>query len=276
VLKTSGAIVQNVVVNDPDSNTSKLKVHSWKMFSRRLGRYPDAHACLGSKIGDVKDRTWWHTTGKARDQFNDAEDEIQQHLANVFMPKYRSIVYFDLFMIGQTEQSAIPTIMFFCVEKEPRKRAKEAIDKSQILVKLPGFRTGHIAREPIIGPLIQPASTDTSIGILDETSMYTEVYVDPAEPIRALGMPIYAKHSNGSWRRAVGYAVFKERKCFLMSVAHVFVKRANEDHEVIVDDDNDFDFGSDTGSEERDDSNMNTWSSTYSDSGTSTRSSEGT
>jgi hypothetical protein len=46
-------------------------------------------------------------------------------------------------MIGFNLSSSKPTIMFFCEEKEPRKKAKKIIDNGGLLEGLPGYRTGH-------------------------------------------------------------------------------------------------------------------------------------
>jgi hypothetical protein len=222
------------------------------LLMRKSQPYPDVHACIGSFIGHFNERDWWHATGKAREAFKTVEKELLDHLQAAFEDTYRSTVHFHLFMIGRGRSSSKPTIMFFCEEKEARKKAKKVIDESGILKQLPGFRTGQQARQPNIGTLIQPA-TDRESGLRSmQPSLRAEVYYHPFDDIQAIGMPIFVKHSNGRWRGATAYRVFKDDKCFLMSVAHVCIESIPTTND-LSDDDSDFDFGSETGNDIGDD-----------------------
>jgi hypothetical protein len=225
---------------------------------RKSQPYPDVHACIGSFIGHFNERDWWHATGKAREAFKTVEKELLDHLQAAFEDTYRSIVHFHLFMIGRALSSARPTIMFFCEEKEPRKKAKKLIDESGILKQLPGFRTGQQARQPNIGTLIQPA-TDGESGLrLIQPSLRADVYYHPFDDIQAIGMPIFVKHSNGRWRGATAYRVFKDDECCLMTVAHVCIESIPTNIDDLSDADSDFDFGSEAGSSIRDDNQTST------------------
>jgi hypothetical protein len=73
-----------------------------------------------------------------------------------------------------------------------------------------------------------------------------QVYFDSSHPIRAIGMPVFAKHSNGMLRRATANAVFDGQKCIYMSVAHVFVHGNPESFITMAEDDSEYDFGSGT------------------------------
>jgi hypothetical protein len=228
------------------------------LLMRKSQPYPDVHACIGSFIGHFNERDWWHATGKAREAFKTVEKELLDHLQAAFEDTYRSIVHFHLFMIGRALSSARPTIMFFCEEKEPRKKAKKVIDESGILKQLPGFRTGQQARQPNIGTLIQPA-TDGELGLRSiQPSLRADVYYHPFDDIQAIGMPVFVKHSNGRWRGATAYRVFKDDECFLMSVAHVCIESIPTNIDDLSDADSDFDFGSEAGSDTRDDNQTST------------------
>lgn len=239
---------QTVRADFTDCVASEVKPHSWNIFTRKPRTYPNALACLGKKIGNFEERTWWHATGTARTAFDVAEDEIRQHLEKTFRNKYPSMVYFHLFMIGKSEELAIPTIMFFCDDKKPRQEAKEAIDKSWLRDKLPGFRTGHYARQPNFGSLIQPANTDELEGEARKPIMNTDVYFNPLFPIRALGMSVFVSRREGDWARATAYAVFKQNQCLMVTVSHIFIEEEPE-ASAITSDEKDFDFGSDSESE---------------------------
>jgi hypothetical protein len=150
-------------------------------------------------------------------------------------------------MIGRTADSAIPTIVFFCEEKEPRKMAKKTVDEGGLLARLPRFRTGHYAKQPSVGRLIQPASADEAAREPYKPGSIPEVYFDPSHPIETIGMPIFVKQSGDVLRRATGNAVFNGSKWMIMSVAHVFVDRGSTVQDDPLDGgDDEYDFGSGT------------------------------
>ncbi|KAH4639700.1 hypothetical protein HBH81_094080 [Parastagonospora nodorum] len=220
------------------------------IFKRRSRAYPGVQTCLGSFIGISNERHWWYATGKAREDFEAVEAYVQEQLEADMKDSYRSTVYFKLFMIGRDEISAKPTIMFFCEEKEPRERAKKVLDKRGLLLRLPGFRTGHQSEQPITGPLVQPADVSENKDLSPErVDHLTEAYYDPQGSVGALGMAIFAKHRNGRWRKATAYRVYQGEKCFLMSVSHIFVEQTLSDRDGTLDNDGDYDFGSDCSSD---------------------------
>jgi hypothetical protein len=232
----------------------QLRTTHMQLFKFRSQPYPDVHACIGNPVGRFHEREWWHATGKAREDFKTIEEQLLEQLRAAFHDTYCSIVHFHLFMIGRAQSTAKPTIMFFCEEKEPRKRAKRILDEGGLLNQLPGFRTGHQARQPGIGRLIRPATGSKAENNSDHPSghpiMHFEAYYDPSYEVRALGMPIFIKGSQGGLRRATAYRVFHQDRCFLMSVAHVFAEDSHNKADSSTDEDSDFDLGSDTESEE--------------------------
>jgi hypothetical protein len=91
-------------------------------------------------------------------------------------------------MVGRDQVSAKPTIMFFCEDKEPRKRSKKIVNEGGLLRRLPGFRTGHRAKQPGIGLLVQPATNHNSV--------HNEV--NPIEGGSRRLLPPYRKETNVS------------------------------------------------------------------------------
>jgi hypothetical protein len=207
--------------------------------------YPDIHKCVGNLIGNYHDRDWYCALGKAREDFKVVEQELVDQLHSAFKDKYCSTVHFQLFMIGRGRSSAKPTIMFFCEEKDMRKKAKRVIDNGGLLDKLPGFRTGHQAKQPNIGSLIQPATQDELASGSERRVAQTAVYYDPSCRIRALGMPIFVKHNDDTWRRATAYMIYKDDQLLLMSVSHIFTPSFPPITNTAEDDDSDHDLGSD-------------------------------
>jgi hypothetical protein len=244
---------------------TEFKLRKSALFKRGLQPYPDVHYCIGNFVGHINERDWWHATGKAQEAFKAIEKELLNQLHTAFKDTYSSSVHFHLFMIGQGRSSAKPTIMFFCEEKEPRKKARKVIDESGILKQLPGFRTGQQARQPDIGTLVQPAIDGELGNRTIQPSLHADVYYDPSNDIQAIGMPIFVKHSNGNWRGATAYRVFKDGQCYLMSVAHLCIESIPTYVDDPSDEDSDFDFGSEAGSNTEDDNQTTTTLSAVSD-----------
>jgi hypothetical protein len=235
------------------------------LFIRRLQPYPDVETCIGKLIGRFNGRNWWPATGKAQEAYRAVKEDLLEKLNTAFEDTYRSSVHFDLFVIGRDLLSAKPTIVFFCEEAKPREKAKKVLDESGILKRLPGFRTAHQRRQPNIGAVLFPAIGEES-GYRPITPVrHMDVYYDPLCEIRADGMPIFVKQSNENWRKATAYRLFKDDRCYLMSVAHVFDDRVEQLRNDALDDNNDIDFGSEGGSDfEGEDQTMVTLPTTYS------------
>jgi hypothetical protein len=228
------------------SEPLRKKARFWR---RTKKLYPNACACIGTKLGDFHGRTWWHAVGKVQAIFRLAELDILEKLRTEFTDSYSSIVHFQLYMIGHSEASAIPTIMFFSADKEPRKKAKKAIEEGDILSKLPGFRTGHQAKQPIVGPLIRPAKGKAPTQAPNSTGPTLDVYFDPLRPIQAIGMPVFVKHRGDAIRQATANAVFEGQACVFMSVSHVLFDHTAAPQDYSTDTDSEYDFGSGTESE---------------------------
>ena len=223
-----------------------------RFWKRTTTCYPKASTCIGSKIGVFHDRHWWHAIGQAREAFKLVEIDILEQLKAVFTDSYSSIVLFHLYMIGRSAELhiAIPTIMIFCEEKEPRKKAKKAIEQGGILEKLPGFGIGHQAKQPGVGSLIQPATENDGMNQHISSAPASDVYFDPSRAVKAVGMPIFVKHSNAFLRQATANAMFEGQKCVYMSVSHVFLDNTFSTPKTTTETDSEHDFGSGTESEE--------------------------
>ncbi|KAJ4376053.1 hypothetical protein N0V83_001334 [Neocucurbitaria cava] len=187
--------------------------------------------------------------GQAQEKFISVELEILEQLRAEFTDSYSSIVHFHLYMIGRTAELATPTIMVFCQEKEPRKKAKKALEEGRIIEKLPGFRIGHQSTQPLVGSLIQPATERSAMDQLGLPGSAPRVYFDPSHAIQAFGMPIFVKHSDAILRQATANAVFDGEKCVYLTVSHVFHQNAESVQNTTTDSDSEKDFGSGTEAE---------------------------
>ncbi|CAO2652015.1 Nn.00g002980.m01.CDS01 [Neocucurbitaria sp. VM-36] len=204
-----------------------------RFWKRTPKFYPNVLECIGAKIGFFHDRHWWHATGQAREEFKSVELDILEQLKAIFTDSYSSIIHFHLYMIGRSAELARPTIMVFCEEKEPRKKAKKAIEEGGILEKLQGFRIGHQARQPEVGLLIQPATEGSGPQEHGLPSSAPDVYFDPSRPVQAFGMPIF--------------------KCVYMMISHVFLDNTQFMQNATTNSDSEYDFGSGREVEDDDD-----------------------
>ena len=129
--------------------------------------------------------------------------------------------------------------------------AKKTVDEGGLLAKLPAFRTGHLARRPGVGNLIQPASRDDATNPPAGSDSISEVYFDPSLPMKTIGMPIFVKQTGDVLRAATANAVLRGSEWMLMSVAHVFLEDKTDPQDLSVGDDEDeYDLGSGTEVEE--------------------------
>lgn len=215
--------------------------------------YPNVCACIGTEIGFFHERYWWHAAGPARQQFSLVEPEIVEQLNSVFTERYSSIVLFHLYMIGRSREVATPTIMFFCEEKEPRKMAKKTVDEGGLLAKLPAFRTGHLAKQPRLGKLIQPATGGEEAQSSSEPGLASEVYFDSSHPVKAVGMPIFVKQADNVLRRATANAVVDGETYVYLTASHVFFDDVSSPPARSFACNSEYDFGSGTESEDEED-----------------------
>jgi hypothetical protein len=225
-----------------------------RRFRSLRSSYPDIRACVGAYLGRFHGRDWYDAAGKARDTFEVSRKEVRELFNTAWGTTYTNSAGFALYVIGRELDSAMPTIMLWGEEKQPRKQAKKAFEKNGLLKRLPGFRIGQVKRNPTFQRIIQPAIIKEYRQLPDWD---IDIYYDPTCEVRAIGMPIFVKDRIGSWRKATAYRVFKDDQCCLMSVAHVFEDRAEDLRNDTLDDDNDIDFGSEKGSDfEEDDQNI--------------------
>ncbi|KAH8598464.1 hypothetical protein B0O99DRAFT_683879 [Bisporella sp. PMI_857] len=222
--------------------------------SRYSVRYPHSASSIGPKIGVIHGKDcWWEAVGPALDDFNQLVPDIKTQLESYCEPVSGSVwVTFSVYMIGKEEQTAAPTIMFFCDESDSRKDAMNAIKKSGILKRYPGFKTGNRALPPDVVNLIQPA---TDRRITQQTHLEgcpVEVFYDVSKPIRAFGMVIYIKHDDGSSTStliATANVLRHGEQLLYQSVSHAFTKSTPSTKASMEDCGSDYEIASDTDDE---------------------------
>jgi hypothetical protein len=212
--------------------------------SRQSQPYPDPRASIGSPVSGVEGR-WW-ATGPALKQFKEEiAPAIRKLLESSCKRPISNELWWRLYMIGRTKDTAAPTIVFLCNEEKPRKKARKLILKEGILKNYPGFRTEHMAES-----LVRPASGGDAS---PPSVMASKVYFDSSIHPRALGMPIVVKYDDGTLQRATANALYDGQKFYYASVMHVFTIGAPDTEDIAKDCDSDSEMDDDTDSEYGDD-----------------------
>lgn len=155
-----------------------------------------------------------------------------------------SAVLVSPFMVGKTPEKAMPVIVVSSEDKESREAAKELIDRSLILKNLESKL--WLLRFPPSGPIRHVAIEDCHVP--ETLPLGTNIYLDPTEPYRLIGMPIYIEHSLTSMRRATANVVYNDKGYAYITTAHAFIKTSVNFQPLEVDDE-DFEMPFDSNSE---------------------------
>jgi hypothetical protein len=129
-------------------------------------------------------------------------------------------VYINCYMIGRSKEKARPFIVIASDERA-RKEAEAAIKKSCILTPYPHFKIWLVRYLPT-GPITVVAIEDQPPPQPFPSELAADVYFDPTEQIRAVGMSIYIKHSKTAIRRATANAIYNGAKYRYITTAHAF------------------------------------------------------
>lgn len=177
----------------------------------------------------------WEATGVVRQTFTQISVEINQYLEK-YSPDVDPIVTWSVFMIGKTENTAIPTILFCCSRREPRKLIRTLVEESRILDRYPGFNVGDCSTPPDFHQLVPLSHTVQPLTGYDHAHMKDSDAKDHAEktvlftPTRIIpGTQVFFKvtqdENNYVLRKATIGAMFhKDGKYYATTVGHLFAQ----------------------------------------------------
>lgn len=126
-------------------------------------RWPDPELSIGRQHGTVKGKIrCWEARGPAREAFEQVAPEIIKCLNSVLVPPPTNhIIFYDIYMIGKTQATARPYIMFSSESLKARKSAVAAIKESKIIDRcLPVIYIGDWRHPPWFRTML----TDTGLG----------------------------------------------------------------------------------------------------------------
>ena len=138
------------------------------VFKRKRIPWPCPELSIGEDWcvmpGIIMSRKCWEAIGPAREIMNQIYTPIRNPLQkrNEYLQEGTStprVMIFSMYMIGRTAETAHPTIIFSCENKEPRKRARKIIEESRLLDDYPGVILGDSSRPPVLSrPAVPLAS----------------------------------------------------------------------------------------------------------------------
>lgn len=175
----------------------------------------------------------WEAVGPAWEMMNQISKPIRNLLQqrNEYLQEGTNIpraISFTMYMIGRTAETANPTIIFSCENKEPRKRARKIIEESNLLDDYPGVVLGDSSRAPVLSrPAIPLASHGlggaSQVSSISDLSMEhrTSIYYSP--PIRhGDGISVSVKSATQEFRQAtLGGFILVGGKILGLTVAHM-------------------------------------------------------
>lgn len=189
--------------------------------------------CIGKYVGPLSlFQHCWIATGHIRDLFyNEIRPKLLRHLEGWFQSmSSEGIVVLSLYMIGRPKRSPTPTICFISQHVQDRKEARSIIKESGVLKLYPQFKTAHMAKDPSWGGELEQLAQGSvpDAGVNNAQMPVMEAYYKPMEQLRALGMPIYVRHTTShgaivaSTRPATANAIQVGDELFYMAPCHVF------------------------------------------------------
>ncbi|KAF7163932.1 hypothetical protein CNMCM6106_000704 [Aspergillus hiratsukae] len=220
-------------------STSRIKA-TLSLLQKQKPRWPDPELSIGKFRGIKKGKyNCWEAEGPAKEAFEEIKPQIKLLLEELCGPvPSSSFILFDIFMIGETQSTAVPHIMFSCKHQKSRKTAVKVVEQSDVLQQCPpGIHFGHWDYPPHLKDLrflsssmsysSPPRVTDASRHDYDIIPIF-----DPYKPLTVRAMQLRLKKTSGAfatYRTAtIGGVVELSGKRFYMAPAHVFSDDAQD------------------------------------------------
>lgn len=141
-----------------------------KRVSRESGScWEGPQLSIGRHLGKYGKEAIWEARGPARDAFNSLAPRIKEYLENSLEPIVRRVTW-SIYMVGRTESTASPVVMFCCEILELRRNIRNVIKDSGILGEYPGIKTGHMRTPPDFTHLV-PLTGDGRTGQEDQDQL---------------------------------------------------------------------------------------------------------
>ncbi|KAJ4315414.1 Protein png1 [Neodidymelliopsis sp. IMI 364377] len=120
-------------------------------------KFPCPQTSVGRFISTIGNQTCWEAIGPARSAFVTLAPKIKNHLDTYSEPTPAWVTW-SIYMVGQSQATATPTIVFCCESEAYRKAIRNMVRESGILNGYPGIALKHLPRAPDYNQLVQLAS----------------------------------------------------------------------------------------------------------------------
>jgi peptide-N4-(N-acetyl-beta-glucosaminyl)asparagine amidase len=227
---------------------------------KHTNTWPNPELSIGRFVTKLGKVSCWETKGPARDAFDELAPRIKSYLERCVEP-ISTWVTWSIYMLGKTQRSASPTIVFCCEVTAHRKEVRNIILESGLLDGYRGIKTGHMPRAPDYEQLIPlapdfeqliPLAPDFEqlipLAPEDDRSRYDEGEACMVEGIAARwntgfcgGMRLFISESGGY--ATVGGAIQAGDRFFYTTAAHAFGRKAEEGMSVVEGEEDDEDSG---------------------------------
>jgi peptide-N4-(N-acetyl-beta-glucosaminyl)asparagine amidase len=197
-------------------------------------RWPCARDCVGRFIAKIGSQSCWEAVGPARATYQIISPVIKQYLDTYSEPTPTWITW-SLYMVGNSPETTIPTIIFCCENESYRKLIRNMVRDSAVLDQYMGVTLKHLPRAPDYNQLVQLASSsehDKSEGLEEhrDSCLYgPAVFSTSDHP--TMGQPLYIKISDqaGYTRKAtIGGIIRVHGSYCLLTAAHAFAYAQSE------------------------------------------------
>jgi hypothetical protein len=121
--------------------------------------WPDPANSIGTFCRDLGSRKCWELTGPGLLQYQSLAKDVKRYLEQ-HSETETAIVHWTAYMVGRSTTSANPTVFFCSPQAAPRRRVRGIVDRSGILQRYPGFRTGDSTIPPGLTQLVTLAGSD--------------------------------------------------------------------------------------------------------------------
>ncbi|KAJ4369235.1 hypothetical protein N0V83_006320 [Neocucurbitaria cava] len=209
---------------------------------------------------DYKANPWWRSRylcwevkGQIAEEYKILGPKIYDELRQSCRESSLEIFIWP-YMLGKSTKSARPVLVIASEDEASRADAKATIERSDILKEHQHFKLWPLRYLPT-GPVSPVAMEDHATAQPLPSTESFEVYYDPAERLRPIGMPIYIKHSGTTVRRATANAVHNGTNYGYMTAAHAFVEAVPQ-RAASKDSSSHFDFPFDSDSDSESSNNM--------------------
>ena len=107
----------------------------------------------------------WEAIGSAREVFLQLGPEIKDYLEHHYDGPSQPVT-FSIYMIGRTQETAEPMVMFCCKDAKSRRYMRKAVAESGLLEKYPGVKVGDCEKAPDFGKLVELLATGSGPSVV--------------------------------------------------------------------------------------------------------------